>query len=81
MTNQITSFAKQLLDNHKILKNYLNFNAGYKVNGTGAVTQPDGQDTVMTDENKIDAWKTEGGADLRGAAPHNWSAGTTGGQA
>ena len=78
VTNQITSFAKSLLYNHKILKNYLNFNAGYKVNGLGAVTQPDGQDTVMTNESTIGAWKTDSDTDLRNATPHNWSADTTG---
>lgn len=72
VTNQITAFAQQLLTNHQILKNYLNFNAGYSVQGS-TVTQPDASQTTMSPSENITGW-TQGTAktDLTGGRPVQW---------
>lgn len=69
VTNQITAFAQQLLDNSNILKNYLNFNSGYSNSGN-TVTQPgdDKQTTTMTNTGGISAWKDSS----LDAAPVSW---------
>ena len=73
VTNQITAFAQQLLDNHNILKNYLNFNAGYSLDSTGNVTQPgDLGTTTMSGTGNITAWKDKSNTDLRNGAPVRW---------
>ena len=72
VTNQITQLAGQLLNKYQILKNYLNFNSGYTLEGNIIKSElGDGtkHDTTMSDTAEIKSWKTDKGEDLRGATP------------
>lgn len=76
VTNQITAFGQTLLDNHNILKNYLNFNSGYSLSKSEkdgiVVTGADSEQVSMTDVSKIGAWKS-GESLLTGAVPVTWN--------